>query len=186
MSTEEVGKKHCAVFIDEENIRLWLINNKKMHDTKAINDYLKLEDFFGYLNKKGFTMSIAKCYINTSHKHLLNKFDRINMYLYSYGIHIVPTIAHERKDGYEKKSLLDPIMIVDCLSVAHQQKHIKAFFIFSGDKDFYPLALELIKMGKQVIFIGGIDSAADLIKNNPKLFEFEDIMQFINEEVINR
>lgn len=174
MNFNEVEKKYCAVFIDEENVRGWLTDKKGMSNRKTIRDYFDIDDFFNYLRKKGFIITTANCYISVNFKG----FAGIYSYLYDRGVQVIPF------NTYNSKSLLDSTMIVDFLSTAYEQSHIETFFIVSGDKDYYPPALKLKEMGKEVIFIGSPDSSADLIKSE-NVFKFIDVTQFINKAVMN-
>jgi len=72
---------------------------------------------------------------------------------------------------------LDAMMIVEVLTTAYENKHIETFVIVSGDKDFYPVAMKLRELGKEVVIIGPDDDTADILKTN---FEFIDIVMFVN------
>jgi len=167
-------KRYCALFIDEENIRIWLNNKRGMSLTKTILDYLDIEKLRQYFTQKGWILTIARCYIDPK----FSGFSRIYEGLYKYGIQIVPIRIFKHTAG-SSKSLLDPTLIVDCLSAAYEQQHIEVFIIVSGDKDYFPLALKLKEMGREVVFIGPPDYTAEIIKDE-KTFPYIDITRFIS------
>ena len=166
--------KFAAVFIDEENIYKWLEKRNKSPEL-AINKYFNVHELIELLSTKGYVISKAVCYIAPKG---LKKY--VVQDMYELGFQVIPASRYDytNENGRpDSKSLLDSMLIVDALATAYELKHISTFVIVSGDKDFYPLAIKLRELGKEVIFIGPQDESANILIKN---FEFHDISRFIN------
>lgn len=167
--------KHAAIFIDEENIYNWVRHrftepespSKSKRHGLGFHKYFDVNKLWEYLSERGLKISKAVCFIAQSG---LKNPDVVRK-LYEWGIDIKPTVR------YEYKSLLDPIMIVEILSTAYENKHVQTFVIISGDKDFFPVAKKLRELGKDVVIIGPDEDTAEILKTN---FEYIDVAMLIN------
>ncbi|RLI83570.1 hypothetical protein DRP04_01045 [Archaeoglobales archaeon] len=176
-------KRHAAIFIDEENIYNWVYQHrcpeleslpKSKRPGLEFHKYFDINKLWEYLSERGLKISKAVCFIAQSG---LNPY--VVRRLYEWGVIVIPAIRYEYKYGEntELKSLLDAMMIVEILTTAYENKHIETFVIISGDKDFYPVAMKLRELGKEVIIIGPDEDTADILKTN---FEFIDVAMFVN------
>ena len=164
--------KKTVLLIDGENI---LEGIQKIASNPKLDKSIDWNAFFEYFENREnkiikATLFISQDYIGWSRSsgHLMHN-------LYEERIETMPTYVTKQTDGYQK-SILDSNLIVEALTLAYERPHIQVFIICSGDKDFYPLALKLLELGKTVYFVSLPSITARIIKEN---FEFIDLTLFI-------
>ena len=162
--------KKTLVLIDGENIKLSL--KDILGSEVDIDTVIDWRGFLRYLNSCGYDVIMANMYINP---FVLGASPWVSNNLRIAGIKVVLTSSF--KVYGRPKSLSDPEMIVDGVSILYERPFIEALVIVSGDRDFLPLAEKAVELGKTVIFAGISRTMANAIKER---FEVIDLLEFVH------
>ncbi|MCX5698666.1 MAG: NYN domain-containing protein [Candidatus Omnitrophica bacterium] len=140
--------EQVALFIDVDNLSI---------PVRQEGGDINWDILLGSIKKQINTetrLDFAKAYFDVGNK---NNSDYCRL-LYDRGIEAVYAPVFSFKDALtgqiKNKSLSDPMMICDIISILYEKAEINNFVIVTSDKDFVPVVRMLVKKNKNVMVVG--------------------------------
>ncbi len=159
MTTNNLGEKRIALFIDFDNLALGMKQSpKQKFDIQLVLDRVL---------EKGRVL-VKKAYADWS------RYRDYKAQLHEAAIELIE-LPKKRITG---KNSGDIRMVVDALDIAFSKEHLDTFVLVTGDSDFSPLVSKLRENDRNVIGIG-IKTASSklLVENCDEFIYYEDLVR---------